>query len=103
MTTAAGPLQRVVEAIVAGAATRADIAGRAGLDRDVVDAVIDHLLRTGRLGAEQIGGACPDTGCGSCPSGRSDGAAGCGSSGPLTARGPVALTLGRRGRIDVRP
>lgn len=99
MTTTAGPLQRVIDAIVAGASTRAEIAERSRLERHVVDAALDHLLRTGRLGAEEIGGACPDSGCGACPSGRSDGAAGCGSSGPLTSRGPVALTLNRRGTI----
>lgn len=93
--TSAGPLRRIVAAIEAGAASRAEVAARAGLDRQIVDAALEHLIRSGRLNSERIGVACPDTGCGRCPSGRADGTAGCGASGPQTSRGPVALTLTR--------
>lgn len=91
-----GPLTTVADAIAAGAQSRRDLADRTGLDPSVVDAAIDHLIRLGRISTEQLGSGCPDTGCGSCASGKSDGTAGCGATGPANARGPVLLQLTRR-------
>ncbi|RRD45620.1 hypothetical protein EII42_10855 [Tessaracoccus sp. OH4464_COT-324] len=76
-----------------GAGTRMEIAARTGLSGDVVDAALEHLQRMGRIVSEQLSSGCPDEGCGTCPSGKSDGSAGCGSSG---ARGPVLLRLSQR-------
>jgi len=91
-----GPLSRVAAALEHGATSRADLARLTGLDPDVVDGALDHLIRTGHIEATQLGGGCPAGGCGGCPSGRADGTAGCGASDPSTARGPIALRL-RRG------
>ena len=91
-----GPLTLVAQAIGDGVGTRADIARTTGLTPDVVDAAIAHLERTGFLVAEQLSAGCPDGGCGTCPSGKADGSAGCGASGIGTARGPVLLKLTRR-------
>lgn len=88
-----GPLSRVTAALEHGAGTRVGLAAQTGLDPELVDTAIDHLIRLGRIELEQIGGGCPTDGCGSCPSGRADGSAGCGAAGPASARGPVALTL----------
>ena len=98
-TSSPGPLSRVAAALEHGADTRAGLAEHTGLDPELVDTAIDHLLRLGRLELEQLSGGCPTTGCGSCPSGRADGSAGCGAAGPSSSQGPVALTLrGPRGR-----
>lgn len=94
--TAGGPISRVIEALHAGAGTRAEIQRQTGLSPDVVDAAIDHLVHAGQIAREQLGGGCPDDGCGGCPSARGDGSAGCGASSPVTARGPITLTLRRR-------
>lgn len=91
--TPSGPLRRIVDALAAGAHSRGELAGLTGLDRDVVDAALDQLARLGRLRVERLAGGCPDLGCGTCASGRGDGQAGCGASGPATSPEPVALTL----------
>lgn len=90
-----GPLSRVVAALEGGVATRADIAAASGLDPEVVDTALDHLARMGRISMDPLSGGCPAAGCGTCGSGRADGEAGCGASGPETSRGPVALRLRR--------
>lgn len=92
----AGPLRVVLDALGHGGHTRADLAHATGLSRDVVDAALEHLVRIGRVRAEDLGGACPSAGCGGCPSGRADASAGCGAPGPASSRGPVALTLAER-------
>lgn len=92
----AGPLSLVSQAIADGARSRADIAARTSLDPSVVDASLDHLILMGRISTEQLGSGCPDDGCGGCASGKADGSAGCGSSGPANSRGPVLLKLTRR-------
>ena len=91
-----GPLAEVARAIGDGAGTRVGIARATGLSADVVDAALAHLERTGMLVSEQLSSGCPDGGCGSCPSGKADGSAGCGASGMQSARGPVMLKLTRR-------
>ncbi len=93
-----GPLRQVLTALTGGAASRAELARRTGLSRDVVDTCLEHLVRTGHVQAEPIGSGCPDSGCGGCPSGRADGAPGCGAPAPSRSQGPVALTLAPRRR-----
>ncbi len=91
-----GPLRTVLAAFDSGAVTLADIASRTGLDRDVVEAAVHHLVRTGLLVGRTLSAGCPESGCGSCASGRSDGP-GCASSAAATQRtGSVLVALSRR-------
>jgi len=97
-----GPLTRVLDAFGAGAASLAEVEAATGLSADVVSASVDHLVRLGRVDAELLSMGCPTGGCGTCASGTTEGAAGCGAPGPsLRRRGPalVALTL-RRPRVE---
>lgn len=61
------PLRSVLDAMAAGAATRAQVAGATGLPRDVVDAALDHLVRAGRLAPLPLTSSCPARGCSACP------------------------------------
>lgn len=98
----ATPQAAVRAAIAEGVASRTAIARRTGLAPATVDAVIDHLERTGALRREQLASSCPSGGCGGCamaqaagggcPSESTGGADGKGSR----RRGPVALVLMRR-------
>jgi hypothetical protein len=91
------PLRSVLSAFEGGASTLDDVRRRTGLDREVVEAAVDHLVRMGRISATSIASGCPDGGCGSCASGSQDGAPGCGSAGPSAARrGPVLVGLSLR-------
>lgn len=90
------PLRSVLTAFEDGARSRTDVCTSTGLRRDVVDAAIEHLLRTGRLDAEALTVGCPGGGGGSCASG-AGGAPGCGASGPSAGRsGSVLVTLSVR-------
>ena len=90
------PLRSVLTAFEDGARSRTDVCAATGLRRDVVDAAIEHLLRMGRLGAQELTVGCPDGGCGSCASGSGD-APGCGAAGPSARRsGPVLVSLSVR-------
>ncbi len=93
------PLHTVLEALEAGVCTRSELAARTGLDPELVDTAVDHLVRSGRLLAEPLGSGCPSEGCGECGSGTASGQAGCGAPSPATSRGPVALVL----RTGTRP
>lgn len=88
-----GPLARVLHAMQDGAHLRADIARRTGLPQDVVDASVEHLVRSGVLQSESLSSACPTGGCAGCgaPTGH-----GCVSAGQRTP-GPVLLTLSPTG------
>lgn len=89
-----GPLSAVLAALDEGAGSLDEVARRTGLSRDVVSAGVDHLVRLGRLETRELGSGCPTGGCGSCASGTTDGAAGCGSSGPSASRrGPVLVEI----------
>ncbi len=68
-----GPLQRVLSAFDDGYESLAAIAAATGLDRSVVEAAVDHLVRTGRVQAQQLSVGCPSGGCGSCASGSTSG------------------------------
>jgi bacterioferritin-associated ferredoxin len=88
------PVTAVLAALQGGARSLAEVAERTGLGRDVVDAAITHLVRLGRLEAEELAIGCPSAGCGGCASGTAEGTAGCRSSAPSTRRsGPVLVAL----------
>ena len=74
-------------ALDAGARTRKDIALAAGLDRDVVDAVVDVLVRTNALEVHALKFECGAGGCGNCSQDA--------SCTPKPVSGPVPLTLRR--------
>jgi hypothetical protein len=76
-TNPPGPLRRVVDALTAGADTRAELSRRTGLSPDVVDGAVEHLMRTGRLRSAPLTSGCPPAGCGHCPSSRPENAGGC--------------------------
>lgn len=63
MTT---PVRAVLDAVTEGANTRAEVARRTGLDPDVADAAVDHLLRIGAIGSPSLKTACPTGGCAGC-------------------------------------
>ena len=91
--TTTRPLHAVLAAFTGGAASLDEVSRVTGLPRDLVDAAVGHLVRMGRLSAQELTVGCPDGGCGSCASG-SGGGAGCGASGPSAARsGPVLVAL----------
>lgn len=93
-----GPLTRVMDAFEQGASSKADIAERTGLAPDIVEASVEHLVRLGRLEANEMAMGCPSGGCGTCFAATADGLPGCGAPGPSATReGPVlvALTLKR--------
>lgn len=87
-----GPLTQVLDALTAGVGSLAEVSRRAGLPADVVQASVDHLVRMGRLDADELSAGCPTGGCGSCPSVSPDGGR-CGTG--AVGRGPVLLTLSR--------
>lgn len=92
-----GPLSAVLGAFSEGVHSLDEVAGRTGLSVDVVRACVDHLVRVGRLEAEQLAVGCPSGGCGSCASGTAGGTAGCGAAGPSDGRsGPVLVTISVR-------
>ncbi len=62
----AGPLRRVLAAIEGGAGSLADIERATGLDRDVVEASVDHLIRIGRLETRPLALGCDAAGCSEC-------------------------------------
>lgn len=92
----AGPLSRVLLALEAGATSRAALARHTGLDAELVDAALVHLVRLGRVRADALGSGCPSEGCGRCPSGRADGVPGCVLRGPAASASLVAVTLVQR-------
>ncbi len=89
-----GPLTVVLAAVESGATTRAAIVTRTGLDPDVVDGAVDHLLRLGRVAGLGLTTSCPDGGCHGCGS-----VTGSGCS-PRDARGPQPVTVRTRSASD---
>jgi bacterioferritin-associated ferredoxin len=59
-------LSAVLDAVRNGADQRQRIAEVTGLPRDVVDSAIEHLVRSGRLTAQDMAVGCPPSGCGTC-------------------------------------
>lgn len=87
------PLRAVLESFENGAPSVAGIASDTGLSVDLVQAVMDQLIRMGKLRATPLSYGCPTgaSNCGSCSLTSEDGSA-C-ASGPGTARGPVLIEL----------
>ncbi|MDQ5973640.1 MAG: hypothetical protein QG661_849 [Actinomycetota bacterium] len=81
------PLSATLSAIEQGATTRGAIAQRTGLDPDVVDAAVEHLLRIGKATSPSLKTACPSGGCSGCGSPTGSGCA------TTAAPGPVAVTI----------
>lgn len=95
--TVPGPASRVLAAFTDGATSVDGAARMTGLPVDTVRAVVEQLVRMGRMDAKQIQSGCPGGGCGSCASGHDDGTAGCGAPGPSAGRrGPVLVELSVR-------
>jgi hypothetical protein len=67
MTATLGPLVAVLDAFSQGASTRRAACRISGLPQDVVDAAVDHLVRTGRLSLLLLASGCEAGGCGGCP------------------------------------
>ncbi len=61
------PVARVLAAITDGADSRKSIAAAAGLSEDLTSAIVDQLVRLGRLKRESLPLGCPPSGCGDCP------------------------------------
>ena len=61
-----GPMTSVLDALQQGARSIPEIARQTGLRRDLVDAVVEHLVNTGRLKAEPLMSGCPDGVCSGC-------------------------------------
>lgn len=78
MVSAVQPVAEIRAAVAQGAITVRDIASRTGLPETLVDAVLDHLARTGELRGPQ---SCSPGGCSGCPE-------------QVGCDGPVLLTLG---------
>jgi len=95
MSTAAPtrPLTAVVAAIRAGSGTIADLERATGMPRDVVEAVVDHLGRLGRLMSEPVQLGCPATGCGSCFLSSEAGRSCPGPGSPRPGSGAVLMSL----------
>jgi hypothetical protein len=89
---AASPLRAVLAELSVGAHTLDDVAARTGLDRAVVGAAVEHLVRLGRVDASTLSTSCPDAGCGTCS------ASSCGARGMPAAAGgrPVLVALSVR-------
>lgn len=78
-------LRSVLDAFVDGARTVDDIAGRTGLDPELVRVALDQLVALRLVDSAPLSGACPDDACGGC------------AVDACTTRGaPVVLTLSRR-------
>lgn len=91
--TTDSPLRAVLESFEAGATSIAGIARETGLSLDLVRAVVDQLIRMGKLRATAMSYGCPidSSDCGGCASASAMGAA-C-DSGPNHSRGPVLIEL----------
>jgi hypothetical protein len=63
------PLRAVLGAVEDGVTTRKAIVIRTGLDPDVVDAAVEHLVRLGRVSSPELRTGCPIGGCGGCGTG----------------------------------
>ena len=105
-----GPLRAVLAAFDDGAGTLEGVSRTTGLDPQVVEAAVEHLIRSGHLSAQRLSFGCPAPGgggCGGCV--RADGGCdvpahgsdvahggGHGAGGPQRRSGPVLVAFLRR-------
>jgi len=61
-----GPLAQILAAFDTGVRSVPEITRTTGLNRDLVEAAVDHLVSTGRLKAEPLASGCPESACGGC-------------------------------------
>jgi hypothetical protein len=87
---AAAPLSAVLAQVGLGTPTVAEMARNTGLAESTVRAGLDHLVRTGRLHAQELPIGCPPGGCGGCGA-----AASCGVSAAPAGRRVLTLSLAR--------
>ena len=83
-----GPLAAVLSEIDAGTGTVSLMARHTGLNPEVLQTALDHLIRTGKVDVEQMPFGCPPAGCGACE------VDGCGTA--SSGAGRTMLTLLRR-------
>ena len=99
------PLRAVLDCFEAGCGTVPEISLRTGLPRDVVDAAVEQLVRSGRVLARELQLGCPTGGCGSCAL-AVEGEPGCGATAPSTpgvrGRRPALVTLTLRRASSAR-
>jgi hypothetical protein len=60
------PLRALLEQVEHGTPTVSEMARNTGIGEDLVRAGLAHLLRTGRLQAQELPIGCPPGGCGAC-------------------------------------
>lgn len=89
-SAALAPLSAVLAQVALGTSTVAEMARNTGLAETVVRAGVDHLVRTGRLQAQELPIGCPPGGCGGCASATS-----CAAPAPDGSRRLVTLSLTR--------
>ena len=65
--SSASPLRAVLSAVSAGATTREELRRKVSYPDDVIDAALDHLIRTGRVATQPLTMGCVSTSCGGCP------------------------------------
>jgi hypothetical protein len=63
-----GSLQSVLDAMVAGAGTVAELSRVTGLEPDLVRLALDRLVALGRISSDRSSLACPDAACSGCAS-----------------------------------
>jgi hypothetical protein len=87
--TPAGPgsLQSILDAMVAGADTVAELSHVTGLEPGLVRLALDRLVALGRVRSDRSSLACPESACGGCASPTGDG---CTSGGLITLTLPPA-------------
>jgi len=68
-----GPLSQVADAFAHNKRSVPEIVRATSLNRDVVQACVEHLVSTGRLRLEVLSSGCPLGACGSCAAGSSCG------------------------------
>lgn len=61
------PLQAVRAELARGVTTRAQLRRALDFPDDVIDAVVDHLIRTGGVGVQRLAVGCAIASCGGCP------------------------------------
>ena len=71
------PLTAVLQAVQSGARTLAEIGVQTGLSLSMVEASVDHLIRTKRINVRYLQSACPAGVCSSCPVASLGGEGGC--------------------------
>ena len=89
-SAALAPLSAVLAQVAQGTSTVAEMARNTGLAETVVRAGVDHLVRTGRLQAQELPIGCPPGGCGGCAAATS-----CAAPAPDGSRRLVTLSLAR--------